>query len=69
MNQQFNVRRLLDGSVQFMGPAVFVAPPPVAMEIVRAILHELGCEVVFADPGQTVIRPPRGNGNGNGLIQ
>ena len=34
----------------------------------EAILQEAGVEVIFADPGQTVIRPPvwAGNGNGNG---
>jgi len=70
MNQQFNVRRLLDGSLQFMGPPVFVAPPHIALEIARAIIHELGGEVVVADPGQTVIRPfGRVAGNGNGALR
>jgi hypothetical protein len=59
---------MLDGSVQFMGPSYFVAPPAVAVEIARAFLHEAGAEVIFADPGSTVIRAPH-NGNGNGLIR
>jgi len=64
----FNVRRLLDGSLRFTSPPVFVVGPEVGMQIARAILHQLGCEVVFADPGQTVIRPPHHAGNGNGGI-
>jgi len=54
----FNVTRLLDGSLRFMGPAVFVVSPQVAVQIAEAILRTAGIEVVFADPGQTVIRPP-----------
>jgi hypothetical protein len=64
---EFNVTRLLDGSLRFSMPPVFVVPPAVAVMIARAILQEAGVEVVFADPGQTVIRPPavvKGNGNG-----
>jgi hypothetical protein len=64
----FNVTRLLDGSLRFMGPPVFVVGPEVAMQIARAILDQVGVEVVFADPGQTVIRPPRA-GNGNGVMR
>ena len=53
-----------------MGPPVFVAPPHIALEIARAIIHELGGEVVVADPGQTVIRPfGKVAGNGNGALR
>jgi hypothetical protein len=64
----FNVTRLLDGSLRFMGPPVFVVSRAGAVQIAKAILQEAGVEVIFADPGQTVIRPPvwAGNGNGNG---
>jgi len=55
---EFNVRRLLDGSLQFMCPPVFVVSAQGGLQIVRAILSELGGEVIFADPGQTIIRPP-----------
>jgi hypothetical protein len=66
----FNVTRLLDGSVQFTGPAVFVVSPAGAVQIAKAILQEVGVEVIFADPGQTVIRPPAvGKGNGNGVLR
>jgi hypothetical protein len=65
----FNVTRLLDGSVRFVGPPCFVVGPAIAVQIARAILHEAGVEVIFADPGQTVIRPAKGNGNGKGIMQ
>jgi hypothetical protein len=66
----FNVTRLLDGSIRFMGPVCFVVSPMGAVQIARAILHEAGVEVIFADPGQTVIRPPgRNGGNGKGIVQ
>jgi hypothetical protein len=64
---EFNVTRLLDGSLRFSCPPVFVVGPPVGLQIVKAILHQLGGEVIIADAGQTVIRPP-GNGNG-GLLR
>ena len=62
----FNVTRRLDGALVFSCPSRFVVAPNVAVEIVKAIVHELGGEMIFADPGQTVIRPPARNGNGNG---
>jgi hypothetical protein len=65
---EFNVTRLLDGSVRFSMPPVFVVAPAVAVMIARAILQEAGVDVMFADPGQTVIRPP-GLGNGNGAMR
>jgi hypothetical protein len=67
----FNVTRLLDGSLRFMGPPVFVVSPAGAVQIATAILQEAGVEVVFADPGQTVIRPPAAlvKSNGNGAMR
>ena len=67
MNERINIKRMLDGSVQYLGPSAFNAPPLIAIEIARAFLHEAGVEVIFADPGQTVIRPK--NGNGGELIR
>jgi hypothetical protein len=64
----FNVTRLLDGSLRFSMPPVFVVAPAVAVMIARAILAEAGVDVIFADPGTTVIRPP-GLGNGNGALR
>ena len=66
---EFNVTRLLDGSVRFSMPPVFVVAPAVAVMIARAILQEAGVDVMFADPGQTVIRPPARAGNGNGVLR
>jgi hypothetical protein len=62
----FNVTRLLDGSLRFSCPPVFVVAPNVALQIITAIVDQLGGELLFADPGQTVIRPPTKAGNGNG---
>jgi hypothetical protein len=66
----FNVTRRLDGALIFSCPSRFVVAPNVALQIIRAIVDQLGGELVLADPGQTVIRPPRfsGNGNGNGKL-
>ena len=63
---EFTVTRTLDGLVQFFCPPSFVTRPETAVMIARAILDRAGCEVVFAELGQTVIRPPGRNGNGNG---
>jgi hypothetical protein len=63
---EINVRRLLDGSVRYLGPPCFIVSPQGAIEIARALLHEAGVEVIFADPGQTVIRPSSVFGKGNG---
>ena len=63
---EFNVTRLLDGSLRFSCPPIFVVGPLIGLQIVKAILDQLGGEVIFADPGQTVIRPPTKAGNGNG---
>ena len=66
----FNVTRLLDGSLRFSCPPIFVVGPNVALQIIKAIIDQLGGELIIADPGQTVIRPPgfSGNGNGNGKL-
>ena len=65
----FNVTRLLDGSLRFSCPRTFVVAPNVALEIIKAILNQLGGELIIADPGATVIRPPvPRNGNG-GIIR
>jgi len=61
----FNVTRLLDGSLRFTCPRFFVVAPPVGMQIVKAILDQLGVEVQFINPGQAVIR----SHNGNGLLK
>lgn len=57
---RFNVRRGLDGRVHVTCPPVMIVTPQMAVRIARAILQEAGVEVVLADPGQTVIRPPAG---------
>ena len=70
INEQIRIRRNFDGTVQFTGPACFVVSPMIAVEIAQAFLHEAGVEVIFADPGQTVIRPPAVKaGNGNGVLR
>jgi hypothetical protein len=66
MNEQFHVRREFSGMVKIVCPPLMIVPPMVAMEMAKAILHEAGVEVVVADPGQTVIRPPK---NGNGMLK
>ena len=65
----FNVTRRLDGALVFSCPSRFVVAPNVAVQIVKAIIDQLGGELIFADAGQTVIRPPLGNGNGNGMLR
>lgn len=57
----FRVKRRLDGAVVITCPASFVVPPMMAVQIAKAILKEAGVETVLAEPGQTVIRPPRAN--------
>lgn len=64
-NGEFHVRRRLDGSVLLrLRPGEFVVSPAHAVKIARAILKEAGVEIMMAQPGQTVIRPPRA-----GLVQ
>ena len=60
----FRVRRHGDGRVWITQPPEVIVPRDVAVAMARAILEMAGVEVVFADPGQTVIR---GNGNGKML--
>ena len=62
----FRVRPHGDGRVWIEQPPIVIVPRPVAVQMAEAILRVAGVEVIFADPGQTVIR---GNGNGNGLIR
>jgi hypothetical protein len=61
---RFHVERDLSGRVVIEMPPVVIVPADVAIEMARAILTIAGVEVLFADPGQTVIR----GGNGNGKI-
>lgn len=61
---KFHVKRRIDGSVYFRMPPEFVVAPVLAIQIAQAILKEVGVETIMADPGQTVIRPPRGGMNG-----
>ena len=66
MADSFHVDRVLDGRVKIVCPPVMLVPPDVAVEMARAILVMAGVEVIFADAGQTVIRPPGVIGKGNG---
>ena len=63
----FTVTRTLDGLIRFICPRSFLVRPETALEIVKVIVEVAGGELIIADPGQTVIRPP-GNGNGNGKL-
>lgn len=56
---RFTVRRRLDGAVTFECPPRFVVGPQQAVTIAQAILKEAGVDIVLAEPGQTVIKPPR----------
>ena len=60
---RFYVERDLSGRVRIECPALMLIPPDVAVAMARAILEMAGVEVIFADPGQTVIKS-----NGNGKI-
>ena len=65
MRDTFHVDRMLDGSVKItVTSPVMVVPPDIAVQMGRALFSMAGVETVLAEPGQTVIRPPRGNGNG-----
>ena len=65
---RFYVERDLSGRVRIECPPIVLVPPDVAVAMARAILEMAGVEVVFADPGQTVIRGQALRGNGNGKI-
>lgn len=55
-----NVRRRADGAIRIeCKPPIVVVAPETAIEIAKALLKEAGVEMVLAEPGQTVIRPPR----------
>jgi hypothetical protein len=56
----FHVRRDLDGRVRVTCPPVMLLPVETTIEIAKALLQIAGVEVIFAAPGQTVIRPPGG---------
>jgi hypothetical protein len=71
----FRVWRNLAGAIEITMPPHVELRIPVAVQIAQAILRECGVQVIFADPGQTVIRPPshqgfiidptvKGNGHG-----
>lgn len=60
---KFHVERDLSGRVKIECPPVMIVPAKVAVEIAQAILKQAGVEIVLAEPGQTVICPPRANGN------
>lgn len=56
---KLNISRRTDGAVRIECPPVFVVSPSNAVEIAKALLKTVGVETVIAEPGQTVIRPPR----------
>jgi hypothetical protein len=56
---KFHIRRRLDGAVRMeFGREVIVVSPENAIRLARALLKEAGVDMVLAEPGQTVIRPP-----------
>lgn len=57
---KFHVHKRIDGALVITCPPTFVVAPAMAVRIAQAILKEVGVETIMADPGQTVIRPPRG---------
>ena len=59
---KFHVERHIDGRVMITCPPVMIVAPEVAIQMARAILNHAGVETVLAEPGQTVIRPPRNGG-------
>jgi 3-dehydroquinate synthase class II len=61
---RFNVRRDLSGRIRIECPPLMVIPCDVAVQMATAILQTAGAEVIFSDPGSTVIR----GGNGNGKV-
>ena len=57
---KLSIRRRIDGAVRMeFGREVLVFSPDNAVAIAKALLKEAGVEVMLAEPGQTVIRPPR----------
>jgi len=64
---KMHIRRRLDGAVRLeFGREVIVVSPDNAIRLARALLKEAGVEMVMAEPGQTVIRPPSTRRVGNG---
>lgn len=57
---KFHVERDLSGRVKIECPPVMIVPANVAIDMAKALLKTAGIEIVLAEPGQTVIRPPRG---------
>lgn len=55
---KLHIRRRVDGAVRIECPPVMVVSPANAVAIARALLKEAGVDIVLAEPGQTVIRPP-----------
>lgn len=56
---KLHIRRRIDGAIRMeFGREVIVVSPKNAVELARALLKEAGVEMVMAEPGQTVIRPP-----------
>ena len=56
---KFHVERDLSGRVKIECPPVMIVPADVAIRMAQAILKMAGVDTLFADPGQTVICPPR----------
>lgn len=57
---KMHIRRRMDGAVRIeFGREVIVVSPENAVKLAQALLKEAGVDTVFAEPGQTVIRPPR----------
>jgi hypothetical protein len=57
---RFEIMRRADGAVRLaFGREVIVVSPGNAVKLAQALLKEAGVEMVIAEPGQTVIRPPR----------
>ena len=57
---QIQIRRRVDGAVRIeFGREVIVVSPQNAVKLAQALMKEAGVEMVLAEPGQTVIRPPR----------
>lgn len=56
---KLHIRRRGDGAVRMeFGREVIVVSPQNAIEIAKALLKEAGVDIVLANPGETVIRPP-----------
>lgn len=50
----------VDGAIMMkFNREVIVLSPQNAVEIAKALIKVVGGEIVIAEPGQTVIRPPR----------